>query len=86
MTLQAPRTAVGSGGSRGEKRRPGVEIQTEKFLADNPKLQEALEVVKISTEQYARALQALSTPAVYTVTGSNDGTGVLNGDLVGDQC
>jgi hypothetical protein len=58
-----------------------VEQLIEKFLDHNPKLKEALEVAQISTEQYARALEALSTPAVYTASGSNEGAGVLHGKL-----
>lgn len=85
MRLQARRAEVRSSRSRGgEKRRPSVEQKIEMFLARNPKLREALEIVDISTEQYARALQALSTPVVYTATGSNDGAGVLHGELGGD--
>ena len=62
-----------------------MEQKIETFLAQNPELREALEIARISTEQYARALEALSTPVVYTATGSNEGAGVLHGDLGGDR-
>lgn len=58
-----------------------MEQRIDKFLAKNPKLQEALKVAEISSEQYARALRALSTPVVYAATGSNEGAGVLHGEL-----
>lgn len=64
--------------------RSSVERKIERFLAQNPKLQQAMEIVEISTEQYALALRALSTPVVYTATGSNEGAGVLDGQLEPD--
>ena len=85
MRLQAPPAEVRSGGLRGESGRSVVDRQIGKFLDQNPKLQEALEIAKISAEQYARALEALGTPAVYTAAGSNEGAGVLHGQLDPDR-
>lgn len=85
MSLQAPPPAVRWGGLRGERGRSSVDRQIERLLDQNPKLREALELAKISIEQYARALEALSNPAVYTAAGSNEGAGVLHGQLGPDR-
>lgn len=83
-TLQHPAAAIRYARQRGKRGRSGVEQQLDKFLAENPKLREAMEIVKVSNEQYARALSALSTPVVYTAAGSNEGAGVLHVDLESD--
>jgi hypothetical protein len=64
---------------------PAVDQKIDEFLAKNPKLREALKTVEVSSEQYARALRALSTPVVYAAAGSNEGAGVLHGHLDPDR-
>lgn len=72
----------GTGGEEYEEGR--LMDQIERFLEQNPTLKHALEVVKISQEQYARALAALNTPVVHTATGSNE-AGVAHGELERDR-
>ena len=46
----------------------------ERYLRENPQLREALDVLRVSEEQYARAQQALAQPSVQVTNSSHPST------------
>lgn len=54
-----------------------LDNEIDKYLKDNPEIQEALDIFSISTEQYRQAIESLSTQQ--TVTNFKDTN--INGNL-----
>ena len=49
-----------------------LERSQQDFLAENPRLREALELFRIGTEQYQTAVESLRSPAVRTSNSANE--------------